>query len=120
MDVEFPFRFDEYGRTARAPYDEHVKDMLVQLLLVAPGERVMRPDFGAGLLRLVFEPNTPELAAARQATALAEVERWLGDIVAVERLVAEADGPVFRLELGYRLLATGQTGTLELDVPGAT
>ena len=44
--------------------DDHVRDLIEQVLFTAPGERVNRPDFGSGLLQLVFAPNSPELAAA--------------------------------------------------------
>ena len=41
--------------------DDHIRDLIEQVLFTSPGERVMRPDFGAGLLALVFEPNSVEL-----------------------------------------------------------
>ena len=47
MDFAYPFRVDVRGRTAAAAsYDDHVHDMIEQLLFTSPGERVMRPDFG--------------------------------------------------------------------------
>ena len=52
-------------RTPR--HDEHVRDLIEQLLFTSPGERVMRPDFGCGLLDLVFAPNSPELASTPRA-----------------------------------------------------
>ncbi|WP_346268221.1 GPW/gp25 family protein [Streptomyces sp. SCUT-3] len=76
-DIAFPFRTDSRGRTAHAPYDEHVRDMIEQLLFTSPGERVMRPDFGCGLLDLVFAPNSPELASALQLTVHAALQQWL-------------------------------------------
>ena len=75
MDVAFPLRFDDHGRTAAAAFPAHVVQMLELLLLVAPGERVMRPDFGSGLLARVFEPNSLELAATMQHTIQASIER---------------------------------------------
>ena len=64
-DVSVPFRRRRRGRTAQATaHDDHVRDLIEQLLFTAPGERVNRPDFGCGLLQLVFAPNSPELAAA--------------------------------------------------------
>jgi uncharacterized protein len=66
QDIDFPFHFSGRGRTAKAGYDEHVRDMLEQLIFTNPGERVNRPDFGSGVLQLLFGPNSPELAAALQ------------------------------------------------------
>ena len=64
MNIDFPFHFDGSGRTASTDDDDHIRDMIEQLLFTSPGERVNRPDFGSGLLQLVFAPNSPELASA--------------------------------------------------------
>ncbi|MER5768765.1 GPW/gp25 family protein [Streptomyces sp. NPDC001985] len=106
-DIAFPFRVDPRGRTARAAYDAHVRDLVEQLLFTTPGERVMRPDFGCGLLDLVFAPGSPELASALELSALASIQRWLGELIEVEELdVAGADG-VVRVRLRYAVRATG-------------
>ncbi|WP_395715192.1 GPW/gp25 family protein [Reyranella sp.] len=63
-DLDFPYHFSGLGRTATTDRDDHIRDLIQQVLFTAPGERVMRPDFGAGLLSLVFEPNSTTLAAA--------------------------------------------------------
>src|SRR6476661_8979078 len=64
MYVDHPYRFDARGRTAETTTGEHIRDLIEQVLFTAPGERVNRPDFGCGLQRLVFAPNSDELAAA--------------------------------------------------------
>ena len=46
MDIDFPLHFDSRGRTASAGLDEHVRDMIEQLIFTNHGERVNRPDFG--------------------------------------------------------------------------
>ena len=56
-DVDYPFGFDATGRTRAASREDHVRDLVEQVLFTAPGERVNRPQFGSGLLGLVFEPN---------------------------------------------------------------
>ncbi len=68
MNIDYPFHFDNRGRTADAPDDDHVRDMIEEFLFTNHGERVNRPDFGSGLLQLVFAPNSPELASALQFT----------------------------------------------------
>ncbi len=88
---------------------DHVRDMIEQLLFTNPGERVNRPDFGSGLLQLVFEPNSPELAAALQVTARAALERWLGDVIDVIDLSAVSDDAALRVELTYTVRRTGET-----------
>ena len=64
MNIDFPFHFDNRGRTAATDDDDHIRDMIEEFLFTNPGERVNRPDFGSGLLQMVFAPNSPELAAA--------------------------------------------------------
>jgi phage baseplate assembly protein W len=54
--LDYPLHFDGRGRTAATTDDEHIRDMIEQLLLTAPGERVNRPTFGSGVLGLVFAP----------------------------------------------------------------
>ena len=54
------------GAVAMAEYEEDIRQAVLIILGTDPGERVMRPDFGAGLRALVFEPiNTHTLALAR-------------------------------------------------------
>ncbi|MBP0452560.1 GPW/gp25 family protein [Kitasatospora sp. RG8] len=109
VDVAFPFRFDERGRTAApADYDRHVRDLLEQLLFTAPGERVNRPDFGCGLNQLLFGPNSPELAATVEYTARAAVQRWLGDVLDLVELRATAVESVLTVEVRYVVRRTRQ------------
>lgn len=79
MNIDFPFRIDGRGRTAATDDADHIRDMIEQLLFTNPGERVMRPDFGSGLLQMVFQPNSVELAAALQFTLQAALQQTLGD-----------------------------------------
>lgn len=109
MNIDFPFRFDVRGATATTDYADHVRDMIEQLLFTTPGERVNRPDFGCGLLQLVFAPNSPELAATVQFTTQAALAQWLGDVVDVRSLEVDAHDSTLRVELSYALRATGET-----------
>ncbi|MFF2505715.1 GPW/gp25 family protein [Streptomyces sp. NPDC058067] len=106
-DIAFPFRVDRRGRTAHADHDEHVRDLIEQLLFTSPGERVMRPDFGCGLLDLVFSPNSPELTSTLELSVQAALQRWLGDLIEVEALDMESDEDVVRVFLAYAVRATG-------------
>lgn len=108
MDIDFPFHFDSRGRSASTTYPDHVRDLIEQLLFTSPGERVMRPDFGCGLLDLVFAPNSPEVAATLQMTAQATLQHYLGDVITVEALNVTAEDATLRVELSYLLNATGE------------
>ncbi|MFE2213968.1 GPW/gp25 family protein [Streptomyces canus] len=106
-DLAFPFHADRRGRTAHATHPEHVRDLIEQLLFTSPGERVMRPDFGCGLLDLVFAPNSPELVSTLELSVQASLQRWLGDLVEVVALDIEGDENVVRVHLSYVVRATG-------------
>ena len=111
MNIDYPFHFNPLGRTAAAPYDDHVRDMIEQLLFTEAGERVNRPDFGAGLRQLVFAPNSPELAAALQYTVQAALQRWLSDVIQVIDLEVVCEDSTLRIRLQYAVLRTGETRT---------
>lgn len=116
MDVDFPFHVDARGRTASTGESDHVRDMLEQLLMTNPGERVNRPDFGSGLLNLVFAPNSPELAAALEFSVQAAIQQWLGDVVDVRALEVLAEDSTLRIDLQYVLRRSGdvQSATIVL------
>ena len=63
MHIDYPFHVGGGGRTAGTNDDDYVRDLVEQVLFTAPGERVNRPTFGSGILRLVFEPASAEAAA---------------------------------------------------------
>jgi len=89
-NVAFPFEPDAYGRTTRVGIDRHVRDLIELVLFTSPGERVNRPDFGSGLLQLLFDPNGSAMAAAAQMSAQASLARWLGDLIEVQALDVES------------------------------
>lgn len=111
MNIDFPFHLDSRGRTAECDDAAHVRDMLEQLLFTNPGERVNRPEFGSGLMQLIFAPNSPELAAALQFTMRAAVQQWLGDVLDLQGLDVASDDAVLRITVRYALRRTGETRT---------
>ena len=108
MNIDFPFYFDGRGRTATTDYDDHIRDMIEQFLFTRLGERVNRPDFGSGLLGMVFEPNSPELAAALQHTIQAGLQRWLGDLIEIQKLEVTSEEATLRVLVQYVVRRTGQ------------
>src|SRR5690606_30557645 len=89
MALDFPFRIDSRGRSAEVGGDAQIRDMIEQVLFTIPGERVNRPDFGCGLLQLVFAPNSDALAAALQMTVQGSLQQWLGELIEVEDVLVE-------------------------------
>ena len=107
MNIDFPFHFDTRGRTASADDSDHIRDMIEELLFTNPGERVNRPDFGSGLMQMVFAPNSPEMAAALQYTLHAALDRWLGDVIEVRRLEVSSDDARLSVDLTYAARRSG-------------
>jgi len=119
MNVDHPFHFDERGRTAATAGDDHLRDLIEQLLLTNVGERVNRPDFGTGLMQLVFAPNSPELAAAVQFTLRAALDRWLGDLVALRALEVSNEEGTLLIRVTYAVRSTGESRTDTFTAGGA-
>lgn len=108
FSIDYPFHFDSRGRTASTGRDDHIRDMIEELLFTNPGERVNRPDFGSGLQQLVFAPNSPELAAALQYTLKAAVQRWLGDIIELQALEVVSEEATLTILVQYIVRQTNE------------
>lgn len=119
MTLAFPYHLNPSGRSATSGTDAHVRQMLEQLLLTSSGERVNRPDFGCGLLDLVFGPNQPQLAAGLTAVITASIQQWLGDVVELTGLQVESVDSTLAIDISYTVRATGQSGTAAFIVPTA-
>ena len=118
INIDFPFHFDGRGRTALTGEQDHIRDMIEQVLFTSPGERVNRPDFGCGLLQLVFAPNSPELAAAVQFTTQGALQRWLGDVIDVQSVMVNSDEATLEVTVQYVVRRTNdrQTATVTRTV----
>lgn len=111
MNVAYPYYFDSSGRTATTDDATHIRDMIEQLLFTAPGERVNQPDFGSGLLQMVFAPNSNELAAALQFTTQAAIQRFLGDLIDLQQLNVTASEATLNVTVQYIIRSTQQSQT---------
>jgi phage baseplate assembly protein W len=114
MNIDFPYHFDQRGRTAATGNDDHIRNMIEQLLFTNPGERVNRPDFGSGLLQMVFAPNSVELASALQFTTQAALQRYLGDVIDLKQVEVTAEDSTLTVVVNYVVRETqeGRTETL--------
>jgi phage baseplate assembly protein W len=106
--LDFPFRIDGRGRSALTPDDEHVRDLIRQVLFTSPGERVNRPDFGCGLAQLVFAPNNGVLATATQFLVMGALQRWLATVIEVDGVEIFADEERLEITVAYVQRATGE------------
>lgn len=114
----FPFQVDTVSQqTASAPYAAHVDQMVRQLLLTSPGERVNLPQFGCGLRALVFSPLSDALAATVKLRVIQAFDQWLAGIATVNEVevFTPQDNPLpepgtVAVSVTYTVLET-QTGS---------
>jgi uncharacterized protein len=99
--LDFPFHIDGRGRSAETAEDDHIRDMIFQVLFTDPGERVNRPDFGCGVKQLVFMPNSDALATATQFLVQGALQRWLDGVIQVESVEVEAVEAELRVAVVY-------------------
>jgi phage baseplate assembly protein W len=118
--IDHPLKVDGDGRVATTAEDDHLRDMIHQVLFTNPGERVNRPDFGCGLLQLVFMPNSDALAAATQHTVQGALQRWLGDLIQVERVEVRAQDAKLQIEIVYRRFGEATARRVEFATPAGT
>jgi phage baseplate assembly protein W len=109
MNVRYPFAFDGRGQTGEAGDDEHIRQLIEQVLFTAPGERVMRPDFGSGLMQLVFAPNSSELAATTQFLVQGALQQWLGHLITIQAVDVSADEAALTVTVQYVVRRTEET-----------
>jgi uncharacterized protein len=116
--VQFPFGVDSgAGRLAQEPdYAQHVEQMIRQVLLTSPGERINRPDFGCGLRRMVFAPNSDAAAQLLRIMVQQSLERWLDTVIAVDAVDVVAADARLQVRLVYLLKARGERRYLNLEV----
>ncbi len=109
MQIKSPLQFNNEGRTAETGEDQHIRDMIEPVLFTAPGERVNRPDFGSGLMQLVFEPNSDELATTTQFLVQGALQHWLGDIIEVNDVQVRNDDSKLFVTVVYIVRRTMET-----------
>jgi phage baseplate assembly protein W len=120
-DYAYPFRIDATSRqTAQTSYPDHVADMIRQVLLTDPGERVCLPEFGCGLRRLVFAPNSDALRATTKLLVMQSLSRWLAGQIQVKDVrisgaEAAADG-VLQIAIDYVLIETQEQQQAAIEV----
>ena len=120
QDLAYPFRVDSTSQqTAQAAYLAHVGQMVRQLLLTAPGERVDLPQFGCGLRALVFAPMSDALAATVRLRVLQAVNRWLAGIVTAAEVSTQTSNENTALQPGTLQVTLSYT-VVETQIPTST
>jgi uncharacterized protein len=106
MQVDYPFHIDGSGHTAATGTNDHIRDLIEQVLFTSPGERVNRPDFGCGILSLLFGPAGSEIATATLFLVQGSLQQWLGDLILVESVNVESIESTLRVTVSYTVKQT--------------
>jgi hypothetical protein len=116
--IKHPFAVEAgRGRIAEEDsYAKHVEQMMLQVLFTAPGERIDRPDFGCGIKRLVFAPNSEVSASIAQVTIFQALTKWLGTAITVNDVKAQAIEERLEIKIAYTLKTRGERHYLNLEV----
>ncbi len=115
--LDYPFHLDGRGRSATTQEDDHVRDMIYQVLFTSPGERVNRPDFGCGLKTLLFMPNSDTLAAATQFLVKGSLQRWLENDIQVESVEVSAVDERLTVTVAYSRRMGGERRVDQFTAP---
>ena len=113
MNLKFNLQFDNFGRSATTNEDMHIRDLIEQVLFTSPGERVNRPDFGCGLLQLVFQPNNSELVITTQYLVQGALNQWLGNLIEVNAVEVNSFDSTLEVTVVYTILLTHQRQTAQ-------
>ncbi len=106
MQIDYPIHISSQGRTATTSRDDHIRDLIEQVLFTSPGERVNRPDFGSGVLQLVFAGNSDELATATQFMVQGALQQWLGELIQLESVEVLSQDATLRITVRYLIRQT--------------
>jgi hypothetical protein len=111
MEIGSPFTVDGRGHLSDPDYDDHIYQLIEQVLFTSPGQRVNRPDFGAGLLEAVFASQSAELLSAVELAVQGSLERWLGQLVDVESVRVDSSGGRMTVTVVYTVRKNQQRRT---------
>ena len=116
--IDYPLHFDGRGRTAQTDTSGYIRDLIEQVLLTAPGERVMRPSFGSGVMQLVFAAASPEVAATTQFLIQGALQQWLSDVITVDAVDVEVRDSALLITVQYVENRTQARGVARVSAPG--
>ncbi|MBK7465782.1 MAG: GPW/gp25 family protein [Saprospiraceae bacterium] len=90
LNIDSSLKFNNQGQTSLINHENHIRNMIENLLFTSPGERVNRPDFGSGLFQMVFEPNNTEVAGTLQFLLQAALNQWMGTLIELNKVEINA------------------------------
>jgi uncharacterized protein len=116
--IKYPFAIDAgHGKLAAEPdYPRHVEQLMMQVLMTAPGERVNRPDFGCGIRQMVFAPNSEFSASLAQVNVFEALTHWLSSVIEVSEVDVQTEGAKLNIKIAYLLKARMERHYLNVEI----
>lgn len=104
------------GRLEWQNGNKSIREVMLNILLTRPGERLMRPEFGAGLLDYIHHPNNETTRALIADAAQRSIKRWEPRVDLVEVNVTRDPLRLSHVNLSirYRLRYDGSPGEFDL------
>src|SRR5262249_31395217 len=94
--------------------EDHIRDLIEEVLFTMPGERPNRPTFGSDLSKMVFAPNSPAAAPAIQLAVQGALLQWLGELIVVSSVEVEVIESQLAVTVRYAVRATQETQVVQL------
>lgn len=104
MHVSFPFQISSRGRSAQAGEDDHIRQLIEQVLFTAPGERINRPNFGTGLMGFVFAPASDETMMAAKFMVQGALQQQLSNLIQVQDVEVDSEDAALKVTVQYIIL----------------
>ncbi len=116
--LRYPFAIGAGAGSAveESDYEAYVRQLIRQVLFTAKGERINRPDFGAGIRRMVFAPNSPAVASLAQTFIYEALDRWLAQVIRIEDITVTAENEKLLITIRYLVRQRGETRVLNEEV----
>jgi len=117
--LDYPYAVSGTGIPRTTTAEDHLRDLILQVLFTNPGERLNLPEFGVGVQRLVFAPNNETLRTSTQFLISTNLQRWLGDRINIEQVDVSSELGAERMvtiEIVYSVKATQQRQRVQVQV----
>lgn len=115
--LSFPYQIDGSGQTATTDLSVYVQNLILLVLETNPGERVNRPDFGAGLRQLVFGGMDAALASAAETLVRSKLLQFLGDAISINTLTVTLGNEAVTVDVTYFVTHTQTAAATSVTVP---
>lgn len=117
--IRHPFEIDEHLGSSRAEpdRDRYIRQLMMQLLHTAPGERINRPDFGCGIRQLVFDPTSTVGATFGQIVVHQSLTRWMANLIEVANVEVSGTDNQIDIIITYRALHRRSTDVINVGLP---